>query len=91
MSWFNDIRTNFKSNLHILAQKAGAIGKFVWSNIPHILQGAKVLGKALNNAGIPVGSAISAGADIVNKIYDGFNELTNLVNAPVPVNSSPPV
>ena len=78
--WFSDAFTNFRTNLTRVAQRAGAFGKIIWSNIPHLLQGAKVIGNVLGNAGIPIGSSIETGADILRGVYDGINNFAGVVN-----------
>lgn len=79
MAFFKDLFTNFKTNISRVAQKAGEYAKIAWINIPHLLSGAKVVGNVLNDVGIPIGSAIKTGAEVLQGIYDGVNEFAGIV------------
>ncbi len=81
--WSKNFFSNFQSTVSHIAQKVGWLGKVVWQNVPHLLQGAKTIGSVLSKSGfIPIGSSIQAGADALRGIYDGINKFVEVVNPP---------
>ncbi len=81
--WIKNLFSNFQSTVSHIAQKIGQYGKVIWSNIPHLLQGAKTIGSVLTRSGfIPIGPAIEQGADAIRGIYDNINKFVEITKLP---------